>query len=241
MGRSFQATVRQWLTQGSLFVAMACAVGVASAQERNLAPGFQQLPSGARVVVMPVDAELFSMTASGLLEPKADWTAAAQGNIKSALTESVSQFGVETIYLKDQDADEFAEQISLHAAVAQAIALHHSIGGTWALPSKQGKLDWSFDDAMRSIQAKTGARYGLFTWMRDSYASAERKATMVLMAMLGVGITAGSQIGYASLVDLETGQVLWFNRLARGTGDLREAGAASESVHALLTGFPKAR
>jgi hypothetical protein len=56
-----------------------------------------------------------------------------------------------------------------------------------------------------------------------------------------VGITAGSQIGYASLVDLETGQVLWFNRLARGTGDLREAGAASESVHALLTGFPKAR
>lgn len=241
MIHSFQATVRQWLTQGMLFVAMGAAFGSVCAQDRNLAPGFQQLPSGAKVVVMPVDAELFSMTAGGLLEPKADWTAAAQGHIKSALTESASQFGVETIFLKDQDADEFAEQISLHAAVAQAIALHHSMGGIWALPSKQGKLDWSFDDAMKTIGAKTGARYGLFTWMRDSYASAERKATMVLMAMLGVSVAAGSQVGYASLIDLETGQVLWFNRLLRGTGDLREAGPASESVHALLTGFPKAQ
>jgi len=81
----------------------------------------------------------------------------------------------------------------------------------------------------------------VFTWVRDSYASAERKAAMVAMAILGVGLAGGSQVGYASLVDLETGRVLWFNRLARASGDLREEKAASESLDALLFGFPGTR
>ena len=61
------------------------------------------------------------------------------------------------------------------------------------------------------------------------------------LAILGVGITGGIQIGYASLVDLQTGQVIWFNQLARGTGDLREADSARETVDALFTGFPAVR
>lgn len=213
--------------------------GLAQANERNLAPGFHQLPAGAKMVVMPVDVELFSMSAGGTLEPKADWTAAANAHIRSALDASSAKFGLQTIHLSDQDADDFGEQIALHAAVARSIALHHSLGGGWALPSKNGKLDWSFGDAMKDIQSRTGARYGLFTWVRDSYATAERKATMVLMAMMGVGITGGIQTGYSSLVDLETGRVLWFNQLVRGSGDLREAGPAQESVQSLLTGFPQ--
>jgi hypothetical protein len=143
--------------------------------------------------------------------------------------------------MDEAGADEFAEQIGLHAAVARSIALHHGVGGAWTLPSKEGRLDWSFDDAMRPLQAKTGARYAVFIWVRDSYASAERKAAMVAMAILGVGLTGGSQVGYASLVDLETGRVLWFNRLARASGDLREEKAASESLDALLAGFPGSR
>jgi hypothetical protein len=81
----------------------------------------------------------------------------------------------------------------------------------------------------------------LFTWVRDSYASAERVAMMVGLALLGVGVGGGAQVGYASLVDLESGQVLWFNQLRRASGDLREAAKATESVEALLTGFPATR
>jgi hypothetical protein len=128
--------------------------------------------------------------------------------------------------------------VGLHAAVAGSIALHHSVGGVWALPTKAGLLDWSFGDAMQPLRAKTGARYALFVWVRDSYASAERKAAMVALALLGVGLSGGTQIGYASLVDLETGRVVWFNRLMRPTGDLREAAPAKESIDALLSGFP---
>jgi hypothetical protein len=94
---------------------------------------------------------------------------------------------------------------------------------------------------MQPLQAKLGARYGLFVWIRDSYASAERKAAMVALALLGVGISGGIQVGYATLVDLETGQVLWFNRLARGSGDLREPASAAETIDSLIRGFPAVR
>ena len=91
---------------------------------------------------------------------------------------------------------------------ARAIAQHHFGPSFFALPTKEGKLDWSLGEAVRPIQEKTGANYALFTWVRDSYASPERKATMVALALLGVVIPGGIQVGYASLVELGSGRIL---------------------------------
>lgn len=223
----------------SVLLCAASLSAVAADATRNLAPGFTGLPAAAKLVVMPVDVELYSLSAGGVPEPKADWTANAQSHMKAELLKRSKGFGLTAQLMDDKSADEFAEPMALHAAVARSIALHHATGGAWALPTKGGKLDWSFDDAMRDVRARSGADYGLFIWVRDSYASAERKLAMVGLALLGVGITGGIQVGYASLVDLNSGQVLWFNQLARGTGDLREASQAAESIDVLLTGFPK--
>lgn len=206
-----------------------------------LAPGFSHLEHDAKIVIMPVDVELSSISAGGVYEPKADWTAAASANMKSALDARVAQLGLDAQLMSDADADEFGELVGLHAAVARSIALHHGKGGVWALPTKQGRLDWTFEDSMKPIEEKTNARYALFVWVRDSYASAERKVAMVGLALLGVGITGGSQMGYASLVDLETGRVVWFNRLARASGDLRDEASAKESIRVLMRGFPAVR
>ncbi|MDO8931169.1 MAG: hypothetical protein Q7U97_02135, partial [Rhodocyclaceae bacterium] len=51
--------------------------GAAQADSRNLAPGFSKLAKGAKILVMPPDVELFSISAGGVSEPKADWTEAA--------------------------------------------------------------------------------------------------------------------------------------------------------------------
>lgn len=224
---------------------MACALCLASvpvaAQSRALAPGFEALPAGAKAVLMPVDVELFSLSAGGVAEPRADWTASAQAHMNQALKRRLSELRLDLTAIDEKAADEFAEQVGLHAAVARSINLHHGVAGMWALPSKQGRLAWSFDGAMRPLQEKLGARYGLFIWVRDSYASAERKVAMVALALLGVGLGGGAQVGYATLVDLQTGQVLWFNRLARTSGDLREEKSAVESIQALMAGFPEVR
>ena len=228
-------------TYSALAIGLLCHAALTQAQpvpSRNLAPGFTQLSKASKVVVMPVDVELFSLSGGGVPEPKADWTTAALGHMKAAVAAKTSRIGLNATTMDELAADEFAEQVGLHAAVARSIALHHGFGGMWALPTKEGRLDWSFADSMKPLQVKTGARYALFVWVRDSYASAERKAAMVAMALLGVGLSGGIQTGYASLVDLETGSVMWFNRLQRGSGDLREGPAAAESIEALLAGFP---
>ena len=211
------------------------------ALSKHLMPGFAGLRVDDKVLLLPVDVELFSLSAGGVAEPRGDWTQAAQRHMSEAVTERAQRLGLQTQVFDESGADEFGEQVGLHAAVAQSIALHHGVAGAWALPTKSGRLAWSFGDAMQPLQTRTGAHYGLFLWMRDSYASAERKAMMVGMALLGIGITGGVQVGYASLVDLRTGDVVWFNQLGRVQGDLREAGPARESIDVLLTGFPRVR
>jgi hypothetical protein len=210
----------------------------------NLAPGFTALPKGAKVAVMPSDIELFSISAGGVSEPRADWTEAANKHFKAALVDKNRTLGLDTVVVSDKDADDFAELNSLHAAIARAIAVHHFGPASLHLPTKDGKLDWSLGEAVQAIKKASGADYALFSWIRDGYASAERQAAMVAIAVLSLGRAVpggGAQTGYASLVDLNTGRVLWFNRLRRGSGDLREADKAAETLEALLSGFPVAK
>jgi hypothetical protein len=213
--------------------------GAAGAQSKHLAPGFLALPMGAKVALMPADIELFLISAGGVMEPKADWTEAASKHFRAALLEKNRQLGLASVELGEGDADELAEINNLHGAIARAIAIHH-FGGL-ALPTKEGRLDWSLGDVVRLIKEKTGADYALFSWLRDSYASDERKAMMVGLALLGIGLGGGTQAGYASLVDLNDGRVLWFNRLQRMSGDLREPEKAAETLEALLLQFPVTR
>lgn len=224
---------------GALLITMAALAGPASAQSKHLAPGFSALVPGSKVAIMPTDIELFSISAGGVLEPKADWTEAASRHFKNALVEKKKKaLKLDVVEVSEKDADEFADINALHGAIARAISMHHFGPGFLNLPTKDGKLDWSLGEATRTIKKATGADYALFTWLRDSYSSGERIATMIALAVLGIGVGGGMQTGYASLVELETGRVLWFNQLQRPSGDLREADKATETIDTLLSNFP---
>jgi hypothetical protein len=222
-------------------IVLGCA-GPAQAQSRNLAPGFASLPKGAKVALMPTDIELFSISAGGVFEPKADWTEAASKHFRDALMQKNQTLGLSATELAQKDADEADEINALHGAIARAIAMHHF--GNLKLPTKDGQLDWSMGESVQPIKQATGADYALFSFVRDSYASDERKAAMVAIAILTLGRAAlamGVQTGYASLVDLNTGRIVWFNQLMRGTGDLREPEKAAETIEALLREFPASK
>lgn len=213
---------------------------------RNLAPGFTQRPAASKLVVVPVDMELFALSAGGVMEPRADWTSAAHKHFRDALMARKDVIGPGTLELKEADLDELGQLNALHGTVAEAVFLHHMIKMP-ALPTKNDTLDWTLGDAVAPLHERTGADYALFFWIRDSYATAERKAAMVAMTIIGAAFgvaiipAGGQQIGYASLVDLKTGRLVWFNNLARASGDMREAQPAAESVEALLKTFPPAK
>ncbi|TAN81097.1 MAG: hypothetical protein EPN14_04965 [Gallionella sp.] len=200
------------------------------------APTFKAIPPGSKVVLMPIDVELFSISAGGVFEPQAEWTSQAMENLKGAFHNRQHKNAIAFSEFPD-GPDEAIESLNrLHGAVGEAINLHYF--GPLNLPTKESRLEWTLGPDVSAIRQKTGADYALFTFMRDSYASGERVATMVVAAMFGVGLPGGAQVGYVSLVDLSTGDILWFNRLIRGTGDLRNTGAAKESLDALLDNFP---
>ena len=207
---------------------------------RNLAPGFSTRVAGSKLVIVPPDVELFSQSAGGVLEPKADWTDAAQKHFRAALMAQKAVLAGNAVELKEADLDDLAQLNVLHGAVAEAVFIHHMMSMP-ALPTKDKQLDWTLGDAVQPLRDRTGADYALFFWVRDSYATAERKAAMVAMAVLfGAYIPGGQQIGYASLVDLRDGRIVWFNNLARMAGDLREEKPALETVETLLKTFPAA-
>ena len=49
----------------------------------------------------------------------------------------------------------------------------------------------------------------------------------------------GEQHGFASLVDLRSGDIVWFNRLLSVVGDLRTEEPAAKTVSQLLEGLPQ--
>lgn len=214
---------------------------LAQSSSPNLAPGFTVRSAESKLLVMPADLELFSISAGGVSEPRADWTDAAQRHFRVALQARGGELGARLRELSERDLDDVAEIVALHRAVADTISLHHVMGGPWRLATKPGGLEWSLGDAVAALRQKSDADYALFFWVRDSYASGERKAAMIAMALFGVGLTGGFQTGYASLVDLRDGRVVWFNAINRPSGDLREPAGAAETLTALLRAFPKSK
>ena len=205
-------------------------------------PGEQEV-NVSRVMLLPPDVELSELSAGGLLTPKAAWTEAAEGHVDSALNAALAERKIAIVrYQPPADDDplfrRFLQLEKLHEAVGQSILLHKYFQQA-ALPTKgQDHLDWTLGPNVSLLAQDTGADHALFVYLRDSFSSEGRVAMMIFAALLGVGIQGGQQIGFASLVDLESGQVVWFNRLFSQTGDLREAESARAAVDKLLTEAP---
>jgi len=199
--------------------------------------------SQPQVVLMPLDVELSVLGASGGLEPRADWTDTAKTYLLEAIRSEKASKQIDMVVFQDERAgaayqDVVNQLIKLHGVVGNSILIHQYIQEA-ALPSKNGQFEWSVGPSAKALKEIYKSDYALFVWVRDSYSSGGRVALMVIAAAAGVGVPGGQQLGFASLVELETGNVVWFNRLARGTGDLRNADGAVSTAQYLLAQLPK--
>lgn len=192
-----------------------------------------------KILLMPIDVELSLLTAGGMLEPQAEWTENAREHMASAINHRLGNDNIELVEFtpqSDDPASVYVQLEKLHQTVGYNILIHHL--GPVKLPNKNGKFDWTLGEEAQALKQATNADYALFVFVRDSYSSAGRKAMQVLLAIGGVGIAGGQQVGFASLVDLKSGDIVWFNRLASSSGDLRESTPASNTVNHLLDTLP---
>jgi hypothetical protein len=191
------------------------------------------------IVVMPLDVELAQLTAGGVPEPHAEWTEAAHKHMRAALEAEARSRNIKLTHFdgergSPEDREMSLDLVKLHRAVGGSVLIHQYRPG-FGLPSKEGKFDWSLGPSVAAIARSHEADYAMFLFVRDSYATAGRVAVIVVAALMGAGVPGGSQVGFASMVDLKTGDIVWFNRLVRQTGDLRTPEAAGETVKALVS------
>jgi hypothetical protein len=202
---------------------------------------YHETRQSVSVLLMPVDIELSALTAGGVSEVRADWTETAKSLVSEALTRQLAQHGDKLLaYEEPADPAEFQQDtqlIKLHGVVGKTIFIYDLLPAAMP-PTRQGSFDWSLGSEVSRLREASGADYGLFVYIRDSYATAGRKALIVTSALFGVGVAGGSQIGFCTLVDLRDGNIVWFNRIAKQTGDLRTLGAADVAVRELLAGIP---
>jgi hypothetical protein len=193
--------------------------------------------AGKRVVLATTDIELSELTAGGANAPRADWTQSAIDLTRRNIAASLSARGV-TITEADTRSDGRESQIvKLNSAVGQAILLHLYYSPI-KLPQKGAALDWTLGPGARLLRDRYHGDYALFVHLRDSYSSTGRQALMGVAALLLVPVPGGFQSGFASLVDLRTGRIVWFNRLLSVNGDLRNPDDARDTVGELLKGLP---
>jgi hypothetical protein len=213
---------------------------------------FEPPQGNYKLLVMRPDVSVGSVTTGGMVEPRADWTETARAKLLAAIKAQQAARGGNIFIMEKRnslagvDPEMIAELERLHYAVGTSIALHKYSGRT--LPTKRGKgLDWTLGEDAVTLGRRTGYDYALFLYAEDSFASTGRVALQVLgVAGCFVGFCApniggGGQFGYASLVDLRTGEVVWFNVAQASSqvagikmGDIRTDEGAAQMVDRLL-------
>jgi hypothetical protein len=193
---------------------------------------------------MRPDIAVSLLTAGGTLEPREDWTNTAREHVLHAVRkQQLAKGGTTRIATTREEAGGTPEVVleleRLHEAVGQSIQLHKYVPYA-SLPTKKDTFDWTLGDLAVSYGQSSGFDYALFLFARDSFASGGRAAVQAL-GFLGcvVGVcmipSGGIQQGFASLVDLKTGKVVWFNYLVSEVGDIRTAQGADAMVKKLLS------
>jgi hypothetical protein len=242
------------MRKAKLAVALAMTVGLgACVQTRQYADVQFTPPEGNyKLLVLRPDVTVGSLTTGGMVEPRAEWTEQARANIIAALKAQQAARGGNITIIEHRNAlpgvseQELADVERLNFVVDQSIVDAKYLGNY--LPTKRGRgLDWTLGADAVKLGQKTGYDYALFLHAEDQVASTGRIALGVLgLAGCIVGFCApniggAEQLDYASLVDLKTGEVVWFNVVDAASqvpgikfGDLRSPQGAAQMVERLL-------
>lgn len=232
----------------AIVVGLCLSVTPLHAQEKSATrQGFELAPqSGKRILVFRPSVSVGSQSTGGLFEPNAEWSEQAKANLQGALNKLQLQLGNTVITAPEAygaDAQAVQEHMALFGAVSQAVIEYQFFVGN-RLPTKKRDnknevFEWSLGPGVAKLPGAADADYGLFLFNKDAYGSTGRKILQVL-AILGPGISvkSGEHAGYAGLVDLKTGDLLWLNADGAMGGDVREVDGSEKRMRQLLEDFP---
>ena len=232
----------------ALSICMGAMISPAHSQERTaIKQGFELAPdSQKKILLFRPTVRVGAQSTGGLFEPNAQWTDEARKNLADALVAIQEKLGNEVIFAPEpfgNDAIALQEHMALFATVVDSVIEYQFFVGnrlsTKKRDNKNDVFDWSLGKTVADLPGAGDADYGLFIYNEDHYGSTGRKLLQIV-AMFGPGISvkSGEHKGYAGLVDLRTGELLWLNADGQMGGDVRKVDGAEKRVSQLLEEFP---
>ncbi|EDL47749.1 aspartyl/glutamyl-tRNA amidotransferase subunit B [Erythrobacter sp. SD-21] len=203
--------------------------------------GYEIRAGETNILVFRPSVRVGAQTTGGIHEPNAEWTGSAKANLIAALEDVHGAQGTNLVMVPDQEgemADLVEEYTALFGTVAGSVLAHKMTYGN-RLPTKKDRFDWTLGEEAARLK-ELGGDYGLFFLTYDSYGSTGRKVLQGLALVLGGGfVPSGVHVGYAGLVDLETGELVWLNVDTSMGGDPRTVEGAQKRVAQLMEEFPR--
>lgn len=167
----------------------------------------------AKVLLLPVEFDVYEQGAGGTRELVKDWTDAARANLASAATDVLGErTGLELVPMPELTPQE-QQVLRDHVGVAKLIASQGTqlAGKPWE--RRRADFDRQLGDGLAFLHEKTTADYVLLIDGAQAKQTGGSIFTQaLLLATLGVGMPGGGTFIRATLIDLEAGQVKWFNQ-----------------------------
>ena len=193
-----------------------------------------------RVVLFRPDVTVSEQSTGGLDQPNAGWTEQARDALTAALGKAQAERNIELKLMPELSGDDaklMGSYRKLFKTVADSV-IKHRLFALDPLPTKEGKFDWTLGTETARLGTLADADYGLFFYTLDSYESASKRTARLIASALGKDAPTEVNMGYAGLVDLKTGDLVWINVDVKMTGDVRSAEGAELRISELLEGFP---
>ena len=244
------AQCTQLLCRGVACLALAFLVACTSTKPVT-APGItESVVRGSTVLLLRLDIEC-SEVAVGGTSARPEWSAKAQASVGRALTDFMQEHSTRLVNYDDTSfpPERRAEQAAAIAALTGVLP-----APTGPAPGTLLQVEQPTPDLLAPLREDFAADYALSVSLQESFQSAGHMALRYgLAALLGpagaiVAPTQGplapprtGQFGYARLVDLRTGDMVWSNTITtigEVPTDIRDPEKARDAVDRLMKALP---
>jgi len=210
----------------------------ATNRTRNTTNTFTPKTGSATILVTP-DVNLQLLMASGMRETRADWSEQGQDNLMAALEKELAARGSKVTVLDPSKGltPRQIQLLKLNDAVVNTSLQYEYF--SFGLPTKKGKFDRTIGPGAKVLAGGSAEDYALITRAAGSFSSGGKIAMNIAMAALGGPVQFGGTQMYLTLIDLDTGDIVWSNLASAATGgDIRSPEGAESVVRAALKDFP---
>ena len=198
-----------------------------------------------QVVLLPIDIDVYEMSAGGIKEEVPEWSKTAEANIRNTLVISKDASGACCVTRQIDSSSLTADEQKI---VDEHLALFNTVAANVLWASLPANADWHFKtehfdytlgDGLSFLKTKYGLDAGLILLGEDVVSTSVRKTAAFVGAMLGVAIPLGHSVLIVGLVDFSTGDLLWMNHeISAGDTDLRDPDSCKEMASRLMQDYP---